>query len=703
MQFTLQLRYCPFVRLLIPFLTGIVFSCMPGINLWITLSLFFLVGILLPLFYRLAAQYSFRWYYGIMLNVFLFLSGLSLVKAHQSRMISETCLIGKEINAKAVVFEYPRKRDHSVRVVIKTVEIYDSMPLQRPVKILTSFAASGSTEKLKQGDLVFFRARLSGIKGPSNPQEFDYRKLMANRGIVLQAYIPEDRWFICGRMKNLRTFSARLRDDILTVYKRNGLKGDELAVLSALTLGLRNDMPGEITRSYAAAGAMHVLAISGLHVGIIYVLLNSLLKLLFRFRYGQFFRTAIIVLVLWTFACIAGLRPSVVRAAFMFSVIQAGTGINRQSDIYNTIAVSAFFLLLFNPMQVFETGFQLSYLAVTGIVFFQPRIYSLLVLKNWLADKIWLLLTVSISAQLGTAPLSIYCFHQFPMLFWVTNLFVIPLVTLIIYLAAGIIVLGAFHVTLAWLAKLTIVVIKFTGFCVGLVENISWGHADHINMNQYEVLMLYGVLFLFAIFIVVRHPRILMGSLTILWVFLLLNTISSISGYTTKKFVVFNTKGYSALCMISGKKALTLHTFPDIHDKRFVFAVNNCLIKNGIAGNTLFVNSVKDSVPEITEPFWLLSDRGICYFCMPGIKGVWIGGNAVLACRNTSKLRADCVILADNANVSIDALTSEFDFRMLILDSSNSRKYIKKFTSACSARGIKVHSVIDDNALEMNL
>jgi competence protein ComEC len=227
---------------------------------------------------------------------------------------------------------------------------------------------------------------------------------------------------------------------ILSTYVRDR---NQFAVASAIMLGYNDYMNGDITRAYASSGALHVLSVSGLHVGIMFFMLNVLLKFMDnRGRKLEITKSVSIILFIWLYACLTGLSPSVLRSAMMFSLIQSGTLLKRHVNTFNIVFGSAVVLMLFNPFIVTEVGFRLSYLAVLGIIYLQPKIYSLWAFKNWFLDKAWMIVAVSLAAQIATFPLSLLYFHQFPNLFLISNLVVIPVSNLILFLGTGLFAVG---------------------------------------------------------------------------------------------------------------------------------------------------------------------------------------------------------------------------------------------------------------------
>ncbi len=522
---------------------------------------------------------------------------------------------------------------------------------------------------------------------------------MAFRGTHYQVFIKNEDWKRIGRKRNIRIISTDIRNKILNLYIQNGIKEHELSLLSAITLGYKQEMSDNLSQSFTAAGAIHVLAVSGLHVGIIYIICNSLLLFITKIKYGKEIRMIIIIAILWMFAFIAGLRPSVVRAAFMFSLIQIGISINRPSNIYNTIAVSAFFILLINPLQITEIGFQLSYLAVTGIVFLQPKLYKILIFKNWIVDKIWTLITISLAAQLSTAPLTIFYFHQFPLYFLLTNIFIIPLVTLIIYLTTLVIFLSIVHFPLGFITNLLQFVLKISIISVQQVEKLPCSLLENINLNFCEMFIIYLIFSSISAYLIKRKSWLFIISLSLLLLFFGFNTMKTVELYKRKKFTVFNIKNCSAFCLVNNKQAIL---FTDTNNrKRTDLLTKNYLLKNGVINNLKTFTLTDTTLNHFKNSGCFLKRIGKNFIIFSsGFKAFIIRENNFKNI-NSNKLCVDCIVLLHDVPISINKLIDMFDFKIIILDSSNSYWYRRKWLKQIVASECIIHSVSDNNAFEI--
>ena len=377
----------PFFRLLLPFIAGIIlgFGIIEYSINSLTIIIICVVCLLMMCVFLWKWKRRLGWLHGVILNVFLVAAGISAVSLRMFEAVEEA----EQGVWLVVVEEPPVERTNSMRAIVRIKA--DEHENARNECIMTYFRKDSLSKLIKQGDLLVINATLNPITNAGNPHEFDYKAYLARRQVGRSAFVESERWqhidsYAQGPLFN---FSNRIRNNLLDILRRSSLSGNELAVVSALTLGYRADLDDELRRAYSVSGAMHVLAVSGLHVGIVYMVLNTILLLFPFLKRAKWLKAIIQLSALWLFALITGLSPSVMRAATMFSFIAAGNALNRRAYIYNSIAASAFILLLANPYNLLEVGFQFSYLAVIAIVFLHPLIYGLVTFKNIVLDKAW--------------------------------------------------------------------------------------------------------------------------------------------------------------------------------------------------------------------------------------------------------------------------------------------------------------------------
>lgn len=424
-------RQVPYFRILIFLVAGYQLSpylgCSDAVLMGLALCLVMAQWFLMRT--SLRTNYGLRWLPG-----FLFYSAillLSVIHQRQYQQKNQPTPLKKMVEARLILVEissYAASKNDQYRFQGELLKAFnDSLEWEVQGGLLLYLEKSDTAAALTPGNqIVIPAARLRPPFESRNPFAFSYRSHLAKRHIHFQAKLNTETWNLHERRasKSVNAQALRLRNYAVTQLYRY-LKGPQQAPFAAaLLLGDRSGLDPDLVKAYAASGAIHVLAVSGLHVGILYMLLNWVFKSLLRLRrWRALFATLVF---LWLYALVTGLPPSVSRACTMFSLIAIARELKRDALVYNTIATAAFVLLWLRPGLLHETGFQLSFAAVLGIIYIQPKIYALLYFKYKPASWLWELSSVSMAAQLFTFPLSIYYFNQFPNYFLLSNFIVIP-------------------------------------------------------------------------------------------------------------------------------------------------------------------------------------------------------------------------------------------------------------------------------------
>ncbi len=422
-------------------------------------------------------------------------------------------------------------------------------------RVLLYLHPDSVAERLGHGDRLLVHAALSEVRSAGNPNEFNYARYLRFHHIHHQAYVPQGYWELLevGPNTPIRFFIG-LRRRMMDVFVRSGLEDDRLAVASALVLGYKADLDQSLLQSYSGAGATHVLAVSGLHVGIVYLIFQWLLIGLTRLRHGEVIRASVIVCLLVGYAFLTGLSPSVSRAVTMFSFVALAKSLGRRGSIYNTLAASAIGLVIYDPLIVMQVGFQLSYAAVLGIVLLQPWLFSQMTFNNRVLDKIWEITCVSVAAQLATFPLGLLYFHQFPNLFFISNLFVIPAATF----ALG---LGIF----AMPAQLWEPLLQFTGDVLGLVigamnglvkliDKIPYAVTNGVDISITETVLIYALIGCTAWMLMAREMRMLLPVSGLCLLLALTQTIEYGEHQQQRSLTVYSIRKETALALMDGTR-----------------------------------------------------------------------------------------------------------------------------------------------------
>jgi competence protein ComEC len=363
--------------------------------------------------------------------------------------------------------------------------------------ILVYIMKDSLSVNLRCGDHLNFYTRISTPEREVIPGEFDYAAYLFRQQISGTAVIFPGYWQWTGK-KSALTWKQRAgvwREKILDSYRKWGFSGDEFAVLSALTVGYKEELSEDLRETYQVAGVSHILALSGMHIAVLWGLLCWILRPLDRSCLLRWVKCGIIVLLLWTFAFLVGLPPSVIRAVVMCMLMTAARAAGERTLSLNTLSVAAFFMLLYNPFYLFDTGFQLSFLAVLSILFIYPVISRCWRVRHPVPRYIWGIVAVSLAAQLGTAPVVIYKFAYFPVYFLPANLIVAPLVLVIIYGTVASFVLSPFTVLHIWVVKGLNGVLRLLNDSMQWVGDLPVSHSGDIHLSLLQVGILYVLLF----------------------------------------------------------------------------------------------------------------------------------------------------------------------------------------------------------------
>ncbi len=488
----LYLRRNPFIRLLIPFVVGGLFATYSSAPLEISIiTLLFLLLVVIFLFFNQSVQkdYRYNYFFGVSIVVFLMAFGYSYTSfrlqlnrpVYFNKIQTNTMFEG-------VVNENLTEKERSFVTTIRLTKLHNSHTSINTSGKVMCYLSKEEVGHLPQiGDVILFKAQLETINAPKLPQEFNYKSYLEQKGIFHSVYIPKDNFSIIGTTRSLYIIAQKIRTYLIQKLGRTSLNSDELSIVSALFLGEKKHLDNTIKSQFATIGAMHVLAVSGLHVGILLAIITFVLNKIIGKEKHSKIKVITTVLLIWTFAFITGLTPSILRAATMFSIIIIGKLLLERVTVYNAIAASAFILLVINPFYLFDVGFQLSYAAVLSIVYFYPKIYNLFYIKNRIINKLWSLTAVSIAAQIATIPISVYYFHQIPLLTLFSNVFVTFFAVLIIAVGVLMLCLLPFEVALNTVSIALSFIIQSLLKIVSYTARIPFAKVENLSLTKWEL------------------------------------------------------------------------------------------------------------------------------------------------------------------------------------------------------------------------
>lgn len=536
-------------------------------------------------------------------------------------------------------------------------------------KILLNISKNSRRHSFIIGNQLKIHTSLDKNTAQKNPNQFDYSKYLENKQIYAQLYASASQIKMGSKIeKDIWYYTAELRTRIIRNLEKNKFKTKELNVAAALIMGQQQDIDPAIIQDYQYAGAVHILSVSGLHIGFILLFVTLMLKPFPNTKRGSFIKLVILLVSLWLFGILAGLAPSVVRSVTMFSFVAIGQYLRRSTNIYHTLLVSILLILLFQPSFLFDVGFQLSYVALFFIIWLQPLFAALWKPKNKIHKYFWDILTVSFAAQIGTLPLSIYYFHQFPGLFFITNIIVIPFLTFIMSLGVLVMVLAAFNWVPYYPEKTLEISIEYLNKIIGYIASLEQFIIKNIPLNTPLLLISYLVI---ISLIIAFQQRNIQSVFRVLWAVIifqlsLIATKWEIQGQA--EFIVLNTSKKTQLMERNG-------TFATLYS-------NDSILKN-LKNNTM-VSSY------LTAHFSTLKDQ-------QGLKNLfYIKGQKILLTDSSmvypKTVQPDILIVTQSPKINFDRLLITLKPKIVVADASNYKSIQKKWKGTCMQQKIPFHS-----------
>jgi competence protein ComEC len=665
----------PFVRILFPFIAGIIIS--PYVHNHLVFALFCLIIFAISGFLIFTAKksesYRFRWIQGVLFGLFFLSFGLFYADtlSHPSDRNLHMHQTDKPLTLIVRIDDDVEIKTNSVKSIVKCENhIGDSSITISSEKILVYFYRDTLSEKLRYGDRLLINSYLQIPDEAMNPYAFNYRKYLLQQGITYTSWVGHDKWKILERDKGskLKSFALQLRTSILDILRSQLGDNDEYMVAAAIVAGYRTALDSDLRQTFANAGAMHVMCVSGLHVGIIFIILSSLLKFLSDKKLFQRILKVILILAfIWFYALLTGFSASVLRASTMFSFVAAGMMVQRKIPIYNSLAASAFLLLLFNPVYIFQVGFQLSYLAVIGIVALFPHIQKLIPAKEKIFIKIRDLIAVSIAAQIATTPISLYYFNQFPNYFILTNIIVVPLAGFIIYTAIPALLFNNLQFAGDVFAWLLGVLMKIMNFSVRFIDSLPGAVSHHVFISFSQMFLLYAVI-LFAFHGIMSKKKILMStSAAALLAFAFISSLHSIRQLHHHEIVYPYGAGNVIVFAENGKCEVLTGDTSQTFRKQFLWSMGKYLTIHKIR-ETVFVP--RDSI--------IHSNSHLYHFPVVQFmdKRLLLWDDTWSAEQKKDNIQTDYVLLENNPFVRFDEMKEMFEGSVFVFTSANKRNIV---------------------------
>lgn len=682
------------------------------------------VLIALMLYVHTKGQALSAWF-GLLTTLLFFLLGVHLVNVNTLSNKPNYFAANFTPQSKLIVevAEPTQIKAKSVKVILAVKAVNNGSGWQpAPGKILSYFTLDNTAMALAYGDRLILNNNLQLIAPPQNPGQFNYKVYLAHKGIYHQAFVKEADYTIVESQTGnpLLSWVYGLRSHMLWLFKESGLQGAEFAIASALVLGYDDDIEPALLDAYSASGTLHILSVSGMHVGLVYWLLLFFFKPLGNGLQARIARGATTIVVLWLYAMLTGFSPPVIRAAAMCSFLAVGQSIYRHTNIYNILATSCLIMLLANPFLLADVGFQLSYAAVLGIVIMYPGLSSMYNIAEkvkipyankppfikqlyWCANFIttgtWGIIVMSLSAQLATLPLGLYYFHQFPNYFILSNLLIIPLSTVCIVL--GMIVLLATPVmplaktlglALGWL-------IKQLNYLAHFAEDLPQALSTNFKLNIVEVVLGYAVIITAIVFFKSGKKPWLYAALTMAIGIMGLRINQTNNQLRQQKLVVYAINKASAVEVISGNKSVlfadSLTRPPSVN---YNFNLKSPLWYYGIDNRIMSTLNGRVGKEQVSGP------HPFVYYNPP----IVVAGTQTVLLYNSSfkpkqlkpGVQFNYIIISGNPYVNFTQVES-YRPKLVIFDSSNKPAKVKYWQKELDMLHIPTHNTAKQGYLEI--
>lgn len=532
---------------------------------------------------------------------------------------------------------------------------------------LLLYVPKSNIEILHSGDEIWLNSTIYPVPKAFNPYQFDYSKYLEKQNVFHQIYTQENQIKIVQRHKTIDYYIENLRNNLSKSFEIHQFDSKTKAIIDALILGQRLELDKETIADYSNAGVIHILAISGLHISIIYFFIVFLLRPLKRVRFGSEIQLLIVLAILWLFALLTGLPASVTRAVTLFSFISIGNYFNQPKAIYNALAISAFSILLVKPNAIFDIGFQLSYAAVLSIVLFQPFYKKFYFSKNKIAVYFTDTVLVSLAAQIGVLPLSLYYFNQLPLLFLLANLIIIPLSSLV--LIVGIVILSLNYIlpsVAVFLGKILEFSIQFMNDYIHWIAQFKSGIITNISFSGWLTFSMYLVIVVFIYWMYhtkTKNIKYIFGTI-------LLFQLSYISVKWNenqgRELVVFNEK--STLIGIKNQNSVIAFTdIPENHNT----TLNHYI--RGTFSDSLRIFPMQNAISFQNKRILVIDSLGIY----------------------KTSIQPDIIVLTQNPKINLARLIKEMQPKEIVVDKSNYKNNISTWNATCKKEKIPFHAIAE--------
>jgi len=688
-------KKAPFIRLLLPLIIGILLEWYLQIAIAIVLFSFisFSIAYILFFLFPLSIRFKLQGLQGVILHLLLITFGLLITWQNDVRhsnswfgnYYKDNDYLVVRINEPLV----PKAKSDKANGYVEAVIQNDSVIFCKG-KILLYFSRDSNATPLKYGDRILLNKKIQEIKNSGNPGAFNYQRYAAFQSTFSNVYLKPTDW-VKLQETNINLFKQFIftaRDKILSILQKNiPPSKDGLGLAEALLIGYTNDLDKDLVQAYSNTGVVHIIAISGMHLALIYGLLVLVFAKMPVIKKSKTLQVVLILACLWTFSLLTGAAASIVRSAVMFTFIAVGRNFSKSSSTYNTLAASAFVMLCYNPYFLWDVGFQLSYLAVIGIIVFQKPIYNWVYVKNRYLNMLWELVAISLAAQVLTFPICIYYFHQFPNFFLITNVVAVPLSTVILYAEIALVAFSWIPYVGSFMGKIVGWMVWAMNKYIVWVSHLSYALWDKIPATVVSTALLYTVVIGISWWLLNKDKNGFKLALFCLMCFVILTAYNDWQLKNQQKIIVYNVPQHQAIDFIQGNSYQfigdsvlsaqgTLQTY-NLKPSRLLFQLNERIDTGINFSDKLFYRAANKRVVIINKPIQFETPQ--------------------------QKINVDIIIISKSPRLHISQLASIFNCGTYIFDASNSMSKIGQWQKECSILNLNFYSILNNGAFVWNI
>lgn len=687
-------KKAPVFRLLVPFITGILLQSYFHFPSRPSLLIFTVCSLLLIAFFflRRYLRFSLTLFNGIITCLLFIFLGSFLSYTNDVR--NQPYWFGKNYTDSSLVLvtidETPVDKPNSVKAEAVVNHLFTANGMIAATgRLVIYFRKDSLAASIQYGSQIIFKKDIQEIRDNGNPGAFNYKQYALWHGITHQVYLQSPGYIVLPQTNKhtWASFIYRLQENVLNSLRRYIKPGKELGLAEALLIGYKNDLDKTLVQSYSNTGVVHIIAISGLHLGLIYWLLLKLLQPLQKRKKLKWLRPFLTIAGLWIFTCLAGAQPSVLRSALMFTCLAAGESLTRKTSMYNTLSLSAFLLLCYDPFWLWDVGFQLSYAAVISIVIFGKPVYHLFYFKNKILDQLWKLNAITIAAQILTIPVCLYYFHQFPNYFLLTNLIAVPLSSLILVAEIFLCCITFIPFIAICTGKIISWLIWIMNTCIERIERSPFSLWNGLQVNVVQAVLLTLFLAGSAWWLTTKSRLLFKPALCALLGFMMIRSWSFIKTKAQEKIIVYNIPQKKAMDIISGD--------------RFYFIGDSSLQVNPMAQNFYLAPAriLNRAGNNSRVPGLAISGN---YISLHRFHLLWL--DQPLRFTHTDQPPViDLLLLSKNVRMPVKEITSSLKIGQVVLDATVPAWQASRFQKEFDSLHIPCHDVTVKGAFAINL